>query len=82
MEKERRREKRCVNPFSSDAVEEFRPGDDSGSCGDSWSDLLGDSCSLSERVPAVSSGVPVVTDVPDSSSSVVVLGEAGALGSE
>ena len=27
---------RCVNPFSSDAFEEFSPVDDSGSFGDSW----------------------------------------------
>ena len=73
MEKERRREKRrkrlllkegVWTLFPSDAFEEFSPVDDSGSCGDSWGDLLGDSCGLPECVPAVSSGVPVVTVVP------------------
>ena len=38
--------------------------DDVGSFGDSWSDLLGDSCGFSECVPAVSSGVPVVIEIP------------------
>ena len=52
-------ERRCVNPFSSNVFEEFSPVDDSGSFGDSWSDLCGDSCGFSECVPAVSSGVPV-----------------------
>ena len=33
-------------------------------------------------MPALSSGVPVVTDVPDSSSSMVVLGEALVSGSD
>ena len=63
-------------PFSRVAFEEFSPVHDSDSCGDSWGDLLGDSCGLSECVPAVSSGVLVVTDVPDSPSSMVVIGRA------
>ena len=68
--------RRCVNLFSRVAFEEFSPVHDSDSCGDSWGDLLGDSCGLSECVPAVSSGVPVVIDVPDSPSSMVVIGRA------
>ena len=68
--------RRCVNLFSRVAFEEFSPVHDSDSCGDSSGDLLGDSCGLSECVPAVSSGVPVVTDVPDSPSSMVVIGRA------
>ena len=40
--------------------------DDLGSFRDSWNDFHGDSCGFSECVPAVSSGVPVVTDVSDS----------------
>ena len=85
MEREEKRrvavKRRCVNPFSSDAFEEFSPVDDSGSCGDSWSDLLGDSCGLSKSMPAVSSGLPVVTDVSDSTTSVGVPGEALRSGS-
>ena len=49
--------------------------DDSGSFGDSWCDLCGHSCGFSECVPAVSSGVPVVTDVSVSPSPVGELGE-------
>ena len=44
---------------------------DADSCKDSWGDFLGDSCDLSQCVPEVSSGVPVLTDVLDSSSSLV-----------
>ena len=40
--------------------------EDSDSCGDSWRDLLDDFCGLSECVPEVSSGVPVVTEGLDS----------------
>ena len=47
-------------------------GRDSESCGNSWRDLLGDSCGLSDCVSEVSSGVPVVTDVPVSPSVVVM----------
>ena len=57
-------QRRCVNPFASDDFEEFSHVEDSDTCGNSWCDLLGDSCSLSEYVPEVSSGVPGVTDVP------------------
>ena len=32
------------------AFEEFSPVEDSDSCGDSWSDVLGDSCGLFECV--------------------------------
>ena len=68
-----------MNPFSSDVFEELGPMDDSGSFGGSfggsWSDLHGDSCGFSECVPAVSSNVPVVTDVSVSPCSVGVLGE-------
>ena len=53
--------------------------DDSGSFGDSWSDFLGDSCGFSECVPAVSSGVLVVTAVSVSLSSVGVLGEVSTV---
>ena len=53
--------RRCVNPSSSDAFEEFSPVGDSGSFGDFGGDLLGDPCGYSECVPAVSSGLPVVT---------------------
>ena len=35
--------RRCVNPVSGDAFEEFSHGVDSDSCGNSWGDLLGDS---------------------------------------
>ena len=48
--------RRCVKPFSSDVFDEFGPVDDSGSFGDSWD-------GFSECLPAVSLGVPVVTDV-------------------
>ena len=65
----------CVNPFSSDVFEEFGAMDDVGSFGDSWDDFHCDSCGFSECVPAVSSGVPVVTDVSVSPSSVGVVGE-------
>ena len=41
--------------------------------GNSWSDLLGDSCGLSDCVPEVSSDVPAVTDVRVSPSSSVVV---------
>ena len=68
--------RRCVNPFSGEAFEESSSVEDSDSCGNSWGVLLGDSCGLSERVPEVSSGVLVVTDVTDSHSSLVVMGEA------
>ena len=44
--------------------------------GNSWSDVLGDSCGLSECAPEVSSCVPVGTDVLDSTSSLVVMSEA------
>ena len=44
----------------------FSQGEDSDSCGNSWSDLLGGSCRLPLCVPQISSGVPVVTYVPDS----------------
>ena len=67
--------RRCVNLFPEVFFEEFGPMDDSGSFGDSWDDVRGDSCSFSECVPALSSGVPVVTDVFVSLPSVGVLGE-------
>ena len=67
--------KRCADPYSSDVFEEFGSTDDLGSFGDSWEDLHGDSFGFSECVPAVSSGVPVVTDVSDSPPSVGVLGD-------
>ena len=44
--------------FFGDAFEKFSQRD-----GNSWGDLLGDSCGLSDCAPEVSSGVPVVTDV-------------------
>ena len=37
-------------------------GEDSDSCGNSWGDLLGDHCGLSDCVSEVSLGVLVVTD--------------------
>ena len=46
---------RCVNPFSSDVLEEFSPMDGSGSFGDSCGDHYGDSCGCSMCVSAVSS---------------------------
>ena len=64
--------RRCVNPVSGDAFEEFSHVEDSDSCWTAW----GDSCGLSECVPEVSSGVPVVIDVPDTRSSLVVMDEA------
>ena len=52
-------------------------GEDSDCCGNSWGDLLGDSCGLSDCVSEVSLGVPVVTDVLVSpSSSLAVMSEA------
>ena len=44
------------------------------------SDFLGDSCGLSDCVTEVSSGVPLVTDVLDSSSSLVVLERSCVVG--
>ena len=46
-----------------------------GGFGDSWGDLHDDSCGFSECVPAVSSGVLVLTDVSIYPFSVGVLGE-------
>ena len=46
--------------------------EDPGSFGDSLGDLLGDSCGCSECVSALSLGVPFVTGVSVSSSSVCV----------
>ena len=43
----------------------FSDVEDSDSCGNSWCDLLEDYCGVSECVLEVSSGVLVVTDVPD-----------------
>ena len=68
--------RRCVNLVSGDAFEEFSHVEDSDSCGNSWGDLLGDSCGLSECVPEVLSGVLDVTDVLYCPSSLVVMGEA------
>ena len=62
----------CVSLVSGDAYEEFSHGEDSDSCGNSFGDLLGDSCGFSDCVPEVSSGVPV-----SPSASVVVM--SGAL---
>ena len=36
--------RRCVTPFCSDVFEALGPMEDSGSFGDSWSDLRDDSC--------------------------------------
>ena len=69
-------QRRCVNPVSSDACEELSHVEDSSSCGNSWSDLLGYSGGLSECVPEVSSGVLGVTEVLGSPSSVVVMRDA------
>ena len=55
--------RRCVNHVSGDAFEVFSYGEGSDSRGNSWGDLLGDSCGLSDCVLEGSSGVPVVTDV-------------------
>ena len=75
--------RRRVNPFLDYALEKFSQEEDSGGCGNSWSDNLGDSCGLSGLsgvsgcVPDVESGVPVVTDVLVSpSSSMGVMSEA------
>ena len=57
-----------MNLISSDVSEEISPVDDSGSFGDSWSDLYGDSSGFSECVPVVLSGVLVVTRVSASPS--------------
>ena len=64
---------RCVNPVSGDALEEFSHVEDSDTCGNSWSDFMGDFCGLSVCVPGVSSCVPVVPVSP--SSSVAVMSE-------
>ena len=66
-------ERRCVNPVSGDAFEKFGHWEDSDSCGNSWSDFLGDSSGLSDCVFDVSSGVLVVTDVFFSPSSLLVV---------
>ena len=81
-EEETVEKKRGVNPFSSDASGEFSRVDESGSFGECWGDFHDDSCGFSECVPAVSSGVLVVIDVPDSPSSMVALGEALLSGSD
>ena len=51
----------------------FSHGRDSESCGNSWCDLLGDSCGLSDCGSVALSGVLVVTDVPVSPSSAVAM---------
>ena len=68
--------RRCVNPVSGDASEDFSHVEDPDSCGTSWGDLLGNSCGLPECVLEVSWGVLVVTDVLDSPSSLVSMSEA------
>ena len=69
--------RRYVNPVSRGAVGKFTHWEDSDSCGNSWGHFLGDSCGLSDCVPEVSSGVPVVADVPVSpSSSLVVMSDS------
>ena len=39
--------RRFTNPVSAEAFDIFSQGRDSESCGNSWEDLLGDSCGLS-----------------------------------
>ena len=41
----------------------LRLGEDSESCRNSWGDLLGDSCGLSDCASEALAGAPVVTDV-------------------
>ena len=41
-------ERRCVNPVSTEAFDIFSQGEDSESCGNSWSDLWDESGGLSD----------------------------------
>ena len=69
--------RRCTNPVSAEAFDIFSQREDSESCGNSQESLLGDSCGLSDCGSEAVSGVPVVTDVPVSLfSAVVVMNEA------
>ena len=61
----------CLSAGAFDDI--FSQEGDSESCGNSWSDLLGDSCGLSDLGFVALSGVPVVTDVPVASSSAVAV---------
>ena len=56
--------RRCTNPVSAEAFDILTQKEDSASCGNSWCDLLVDSCGLSDCGSVALSGVPVVTDVP------------------
>ena len=69
--------RRCINLVSAEAFDIFSHGRDSECCGNSWSDLAGDSCGLSDCGYVALSGVVVVTDVLVSpSSAVAVMSEA------
>ena len=70
-------QRKCVNPVLSETFDIFSQEDVSESGRNSWSDLFGDSCGLSDCVSVALSGVPVVIDVPVSpSSAVAVMSEA------
>ena len=72
-------ERKCTNPVPADAFDIFSQGEDSESCGNSWRDLLRDSCGLSYCGSEALSGVPVVSDVLVSSSSAMVVMSGASL---